>query len=175
MADPRFNSVHLEPPRREEFRRARAELLAARGLQTVAAESSSAAAALADPNTLVQQLEGRQAPPGVNYWLVDKDFIYPLKVGLNSIGRAPDNDVVLADPFVSRRHCAILVHAGGRCELHDVASKNGTWLNGRKIPGPTQLASGDEIRLCDRQLVFVTKDGKDEAPNLPYHSPTLAG
>lgn len=174
MVDPRFNSVHLEPVRREEFRRARADLLAARGLQTVAAENG-AGAAVADPNTLVQQAAGLQAPPGVKYWLVDKDFIYPLKVGLNSIGRSPDNDVVLADPFVSRRHCAILVHSGGRCELHDVASKNGTWLNGRRIPGPTELATGDEIRLCDRQLVFVTKDGKDEAPDLPFHSPTLAG
>jgi hypothetical protein len=173
MADPRFNSVHLEPTRREEFRRARADLLAARGLQTVASEN--AVAAVADPNTLMQQAAGLKAPPGVKYWLVDKDFIYPLKVGLNSIGRAPDNDVVLADPFVSRRHCAILVHAGGRCELHDVASKNGTWLNGRRIPGPTDLASGDEIRLCDKQLVFVTKDGRDAAPDLPYHSPTLAG
>ncbi|HJT76397.1 MAG TPA: FHA domain-containing protein [Gemmataceae bacterium] len=174
MVDPRFNSVHLEPTRREQFRQARADLLAARGLETVAAENG-AALALADPNTQIQQAAGKQAPPGVKFWLVDKDFIYPLKVGLNSIGRSPDNDVVLADPFVSRRHCAILVHAGGRCELHDVASKNGTWLNGRRIPGPTQLATGDEIRLCDRQLVFVTKDGKDAPPELPYQSPTLAG
>jgi len=40
----------------------------------------------------------------------------------------PDNDVVLQDAYVSRRHCAILIHlTGERCELHDIASKNGTF------------------------------------------------
>ena len=41
-----------------------------------------------------------------------------------------------------------------RCEIHDVASKNGTLLNGKKIPGPTRLQSGDQITLCGRRLTF---------------------
>jgi pSer/pThr/pTyr-binding forkhead associated (FHA) protein len=41
-----------------------------------------------------------------------------------------------------------------RCELHDVASKNGTLLNGKKIPGPSRLQSGDQITLCGRRLTF---------------------
>jgi pSer/pThr/pTyr-binding forkhead associated (FHA) protein len=73
------------------------------------------------------------------------------------VGRAPDNDVVISDAYVSRRQCAILVHAGDGCELHDVASKNGTFLNGQKLDGPTLLHDGDEIRMCDRQLVFVLR------------------
>ena len=56
----------------------------------------------------------------------------------------PDNDVVVADPSVSRRHCAVVVHTGQTCEIHDTASKNGTYLNGRRIDGPTRLAGGDE-------------------------------
>jgi pSer/pThr/pTyr-binding forkhead associated (FHA) protein len=96
---------------------------------------------------------------------MDRDYVYPLKIGLNTIGRMPDNDIVLEDAYVSRRHCAILVHAGDFCELHDVASKNGTLLNGHKIHGPTRLKSGDEIRMCNRNLVFMSRAG--EAPSNP--------
>ncbi len=171
MADPRLNSVHLELPRRQLFRQAREALLNARGWQTLAAEKGGGASnvGIADPHTLIQDPE-RRPPPDLNCWLVDKDYIYPLKVGLNTIGRAPDNDIVLADSFVSRRHCAVLVHVGSPCELHDVASKNGTFLNGQKLSGPTRLHAGDEIRLCDRQLIFMTRDGDPESP---LHSPTL--
>jgi hypothetical protein len=172
MADPRLNSVHLEPPRREEFRRARDMLLNARGFQTMAAEQGDFRALEADNSRTFVQEPDQNSPPGLKYWLVDKDKIYPLRIGLNTIGRAPENDVVVPDSYVSRRHCAVLVHAGENCELHDTASKNGTYLNGRRIPGPTRLTSGDEIRMCDRQLVFLAKAG---APELPAHSPTLAG
>ena len=64
------------------------------------------------------------------------------KVGLNTVGRMPDNDVVVQDAYVSRRHCAIVVHTGDRCEVHDIASKNGTYLNGHKISGPTRRPPG---------------------------------
>ena len=80
------------------------------------------------------------------------------------VGRSPDNDVVLDDAYVSRRHCAVLVHAGDRCELHDVASKNGTYLNGQKICGPTRLKSGDEIRMCNKNLVFVSRVADTDVP-----------
>ena len=88
---------------------------------------------------------------------MDKEAVYHLKLGVNTIGRLSDNDVVIPDPFLSRRHPAILIHTDEKCELHDVASKNGTYVNGRKIDGPTRLNSGDEIRMCDRQYIFVRK------------------
>ncbi|HKB39031.1 MAG TPA: FHA domain-containing protein [Gemmataceae bacterium] len=169
MVDPRLNSVHLEAPRRQEFRRAREVLLGARGWQTVMAERDPAAQADAS-HTLVQEPPDVASPAGLSYWLVDGDCVHPLKVGLNTIGRSPDNDVVLQDAYVSRRHCAVLVHANHVCELHDIASKNGTFLNGRKIGQPTRLHSGDEIRMCDRQLVFLTKSSE---PDPPIDMPTL--
>jgi len=157
MADPRFNSMHLEGERREEFRVAREALLGARGDLTLQAEQHGGfAAGQGDLHTAVDQL-ANLAPAGTKYVLMDKDYIYPLKTGLNTIGRMPDNDVVIHDPYISRRHCAILVHAGDGCEVHDFASKNGTLVNGHKIGGPTMLNSGDEILMCNRRLVFVTK------------------
>jgi len=88
---------------------------------------------------------------------VDGDCIYPLKVGVNTLGRATSNDVVVADAYASRRHCAILIHTDRPCELHDTASKNGTFLNGRRLAAPAALRSGDEIRVCGRRLLFLTR------------------
>jgi hypothetical protein len=170
MVDPRLNSVHLEDPRRQEFRRAREALLDARGNQTIAGENLDRGGwRSADPFTLVENHAAR-VPAGLKCWLLDKEYVYPLRTGLNTIGRAPDNDVVVQDSYVSRRHCAIVVHTGDGFELHDIASKNGTYLNGRRLEGPTKLHPGDEIRVCDRQLVFMSRDA---APEHPGHQHTL--
>ena len=48
------------------------------------------------------------------------------------IGRAPDNDVVLDDLQVSRRHAELRCDADG-VELVDLGSHNGTWVNGRRV------------------------------------------
>jgi hypothetical protein len=173
MVDPRLNSIHLESlPRRQEFRQARQALLAARGPRTLGAEVSRGASANPEvPNNTVMQNRGPQLRGGLKFVLMDKDYVYPLKVGLNTIGRMPDNDVVIPDSCISRRHCAILVHTASGCELHDVASKNGTYVNGKRLTGPTHLNSGDEICMCNRQFVFVTRNecgddgGADEASN----------
>src|SRR5262245_15141949 len=133
MADSRLNSIHLDPNRRQEFRHARDALLGARGTQTQALENREDLPWPAQGNNTAIQNPDERPPGQVKFVLMDKDYIYPLKVGLNTVGRMPDNDVVVQDPYVSRRHCAILVHTGDSCEVHDIASKNGTFVNGRKI------------------------------------------
>ena len=37
-------------------------------------------------------------------YLKDGNNVYPLHLGMNSVGRLPDNDVVVRDECVSRRH-----------------------------------------------------------------------
>lgn len=162
MNDPRLNSVHLEAPRREDFRKARGQLLDARGSQTVALELDPDA--VGNSHTMLQDALNR-LPKDSNYWLVDRESVYPLKVGVNTIGRLPDNDVVIEGPYVSRRHCAILVHAANSCELYDIASKNGTFLNGLKLEGPTRISAGDQIRMCDRNIVFMSKNSGPGQPH----------
>lgn len=170
MADQRLNSLHLDPVRRQDFRRARDVLLGSRGNQTLIAENHGDLAEKALSGTIIQDRDPA-ALAALDYWLVDKEFVYPLRVGVNTMGRSSDNDVVVEDAFVSRRHCAILVHHNQRCELHDTASKNGTYLNGHKLGGPTFLKSGDEIRICDRQFVFLTNHDNRSSPS---PTPTLA-
>jgi hypothetical protein len=154
MTDPRLCSIHLEAlPRRQDFRRARDQLLGSCGQQTLAFEPAH-----------LDEFQSQRTPPSsekpspssARYWLVDQDGVHSLTVGLNTIGRMPDNDVPVPDGSVSRRHCAIVVHATRGCELYDTASKNGTFINGQKVTGPTALKAGDQIKRCDRQFVFVT-------------------
>ncbi|MGE3803528.1 MAG: FHA domain-containing protein [Gemmataceae bacterium] len=154
MSDPRLNSIHLDGVRRDEFRKIRAEMLDNMGEET--RRSNEVNESLTTDRTLYHSLKAR-IPDGQEFVLLDKDKPYPLKLGINTVGRMSDNDVALPDPYLSRRHCAIMVHTDGTCEIYDVASKNGTFLNGEKLEGRHPLKSGDEIRMCDRQFVFARK------------------
>ena len=71
-----------------------------------------------------------------------------------SIGRTPDNDVVLSDPGVSRHHAYIRVR-GAEAWLYDRASANGTWLNGERITDPRPVQNGDTIRVGNAELQMV--------------------
>lgn len=168
MTDPRLNSIHLPAPRRQSYRHAREVLLQSQGYQTLC----GAVAEHEDfrSNTLME-LPSDPPAPGTDFWLVDRNHVYPLKLGVNTVGRSSDNDVVVQDGFVSRRHCAILVHSKSGCELHDTASKNGTFLNGNRLSGPTRLQPGDEIRMCDQHFVFQSRA---EGPSPPGGDPTMA-
>jgi hypothetical protein len=170
MGDPRLNSLHLDPVRRQDYRRAREALLESRGNETIFAERQRDEDA-DSCNTLIRN-QGGAPPSALDFWLVDRDFIYPLKFGLNTMGRSADNDVVVEDLYISRRHCAILVHHDSSCVLHDTASKNGTFLNGAKINGPTPIKPGDEIRICNRQFVFLNRNAAPEGPVAGGPSPT---
>src|ERR1700722_7702173 len=139
MVAPRLNSIHLTDSRRMEYRHAREVLLQSRGYNTLCAVQE--APEDVDGHTCIDAPAGEPpvgAPIGA-FWLTDPKRVYPLKVGVNTLGRSTDNDVVVEDGCVSRRHCAILVHVTSGCEIHDTASKNGTNLNGVRLAGPTRL------------------------------------
>lgn len=157
MSDLWLHSLHLqEQPRRSLFRAARAALQAACGADTLAGQARPPAPADSQPLAPPAGTPPRPPRPAARFafYLKDGTNVYPLHVGLNTVGRLPDNDIVVRDDCVSRRHCAIVIHSDLRCELHDVASKNGTLLNGHRIPGPSRLQSGDQITLCGRRLTF---------------------
>src|SRR5262245_35187425 len=78
-----------------------------------------------------------------------------LAVGRNTVGRHPDNDVVIASPYVSRQHCAIVVFPDGRCVLQDLGSTDGVYVDGERLKYPVWLRDGDEIRVGGRRLVLL--------------------
>jgi hypothetical protein len=67
-----------------------------------------------------------------------------------TIGRSPDNDIVIYNKLVSRRHAYLLLnHTDKTCSLVDIGSANGTFLNDAKIipHEENQLTEADEISI----------------------------
>lgn len=84
------------------------------------------------------------------------------------IGRSTAADLVLNDPEVSRRHAAIS-QENGILLLVDLQSRNGTYVNERRITQPHPLQSGDVIRVGRTHLVLCHQP----APVQP--GPAVAG
>lgn len=164
-----LNSVHLDAGRLANFRLARENLLRACGSETLQISGEALQDQLQKlrrigvPHSSSSRTKSRGDPPPKPFVTINQRQRLDLKYGHNTVGRLPDNDIVGCDGFLSRRHCAILVHSDDSCELHDLASKNGTFLNGVRIKEPTLLSPGDEIKLGDLQICFMASAGPGQA------------
>jgi len=79
-----------------------------------------------------------------------------------TLGRADDSRLAMADPGWSREHAVIEFQDGGYA-IRDLASANGTYVNGRAVQGVQPLFFGASIRMGDSELHF--EYGRD--PTLP--------
>jgi len=68
------------------------------------------------------------------------------------IGRSPDNSIVINDPYASGHHCQITQYDSRNFRLFDNNSKNGTFVNGRKITGEVILQPTDVIKIGNTTL-----------------------
>ncbi len=75
------------------------------------------------------------------------------------IGRAEDCEIIIDNLAVSRHH-AIIERIEGSFTINDLDSNNGTFINGRRISGPTNLNFGDEIGIGKHILVFDSHSKK---------------
>lgn len=65
-----------------------------------------------------------------------------------SFGRSSSNDVVINDPMVSSNfHMKLVISDDGKVKVVDCNSTNGTFVNGRKVPGEVYINKGDIIRI----------------------------
>ena len=71
---------------------------------------------------------------------------YKLKQGKNTLGRKPDNDIVIMDESASRFHAEIYCQ-NDDAVINDLGSTNGTYVNREKITKPHVFQSGDQIRV----------------------------
>ena len=76
------------------------------------------------------------------------------KGGVYLIGRA-GTEVALEDPKVSRKHAEIGLFGPGAYVLRDLASTNGTLLNGRTVTDKVKLKHGDVIQVGDTALTLT--------------------
>jgi len=72
-----------------------------------------------------------------------------------TIGRSRDNTVSLhTNPHVSRQHAVIRCHNAYQFQIMDLGSRNGTFVNGRRVITPTILTHGAVIRITNNELIF---------------------
>jgi DNA-binding NtrC family response regulator len=92
------------------------------------------------------------------------------------IGRKPGGiGVALADDEASRRHARVAWDAlAASWMLEDLGSRNGTFVNGVRIGGPTALASGAVVRIGKTLLVYVDTELPTCMP-LAREEPPLLG
>ena len=89
---------------------------------------------------------------------------YTVDAGL-TIGRLPDNAVVIDNPAVSGHHARIF-REGDSVVLEDLQSTNGTFVNGRHVSRHV-LRHGDEVLVGKHQLVFDHAGAERPLPMRP--------
>lgn len=100
----------------------------------------------------------REAPAGPLAWFILKS---PPHVGkefrlqaVTTVGRDPAlNDIVLQDPAVSRQHAKVKLEEG-HFVVYDLASENGTFVNGEKVLRQV-LKDKDLLRFGQTEAVFI--------------------
>ncbi|MCS7282140.1 MAG: FHA domain-containing protein [Anaerolineae bacterium] len=101
-------------------------------------------------------------PPSLEATLAGRRFRWPLEKESLTIGRAPDNDLVITAEFagwetVSRRH-ARLYRRGNDWAVEDLGSTNGVYVNGRRTRH-NLLRDGWELQIGSVTFIFRTGEG----------------
>ena len=65
---------------------------------------------------------------------------------ITGLGRDVNNAIVIDDPFASADH-AVLTYRGQSWYIEDLASTNGSYINGRRVEGVAPLGFGDELQI----------------------------
>jgi adenylate cyclase len=93
------------------------------------------------PHLLLNTAKGKRYFPlvGKNYW---------------TIGRGRDNDFVIGDHCISRNHAILQSTETGGFLLIDLGSRNGTFVNGRRVGIPVTLHSGELVTFGKTNVEF---------------------
>ena len=89
-----------------------------------------------------------------------------------TIGRAPENHIVVNQARVSRQH-AVIVAEGGAFTIRDLESRNGILVNGTPVRSH-KLRHGDEIMVGDCKMRFFATQ-KDFASDETLRLLTVPG
>jgi adenylate cyclase len=85
-----------------------------------------------------------------------------------TVGRHEKCDLCLVDTMVSRTHCLILREGKGFV-VKDLESRNGTWVNGRRIKNRRRVKEGDVLQIGPFRLRFRP----EHSSQIPLHAQTL--
>jgi pSer/pThr/pTyr-binding forkhead associated (FHA) protein len=127
-------------------------------------ESDFASRTVVDPKLARPRLKESLVPPDTGIYLRIEEGQSAGRIltlssgGVYVIGRE-GSDVVLDDPKVSRKHAEVGLYGPGAYVVRDLASTNGTQLNGRRVADRAKLAHWDLIRVGDTVLrIAIVED-----------------
>lgn len=91
-----------------------------------------------------------------------------LSAGVVTIGREPENGIVVDSDLISRRHAGVY-EVGSQWIYRDLGSTNGSWVNGMEVKAgqPRLLRDGDVIRVADFPLQMNYTSSASELANSP--------
>ncbi|HEY1960554.1 MAG TPA: FHA domain-containing protein [Polyangiaceae bacterium] len=108
-----------------------------------------------NPPTAAMPQQDAQPPPGRRHRTVIGELnMAQLLGGIITIGRTPDNQIVVAHPQVSSRHAQI-VREGEALYIQDLRSANGTFVRGARVP-PGQrvpIQNGEKVQIGPMPLL----------------------
>lgn len=85
----------------------------------------------------------------------------PISKGAITVGRKPENDIVIDNPAISGKHCKISLE-GGTYYVEDLESTNGTYVNQKRVK-KSGLHHNDVVGLAKHVLVFLEDSPPPEA------------
>jgi adenylate cyclase len=71
-----------------------------------------------------------------------------------TIGRGKDSDLVIPDSCISRNHAILQPTGAGEFLIIDLGSRNGTFVNGRRVSIPVVLRDGDRVTFGKTESEF---------------------
>ena len=101
-------------------------------------------------------------------WLVGTPAEIALFAGENVLGREGTGVILLKSSTVSRRHVRITINARN-VVIEDLGSKNGTYVNDRRVTGPTSIADGSQVRIGSLLFTFRLPQPAGSTETLSSH------
>jgi adenylate cyclase len=105
------------------------------------------------PYLLLRTTTGKRYLPlvGRNHW---------------TVGRGAENIFVIPDRWISRNHAMLQYTETGVFYLIDLGSRNGTFINGRRVNVPVVLKSGDHVTFGQSELRFFFGNANQDPTDL---------
>ncbi len=103
----------------------------------------------------------------------NKGEVIALEKSESVFGKSAECDIRIPSGVVSRRHCGISVE-NDRAVLRDLGSKNGTFVNGKKVSAETELKPGDKIKIGPMILEVRMESSEPNAPEVAPQEPDAA-
>jgi pSer/pThr/pTyr-binding forkhead associated (FHA) protein len=117
----------------------------------------------------MQELEGASVARLVINSAERGNRVIELNLGVNRLGRGPENDFQVEHPTVSAWHCEIVLTSEGVL-VRDCASANGTFVGGEPVK-EARLSAGQTLHLGEVELLVETTDVTIAIPSFDMPRP----